>query len=512
MRSLVLASAVGPNALGDAYQSANLVPTVLFEVVAGGALAGAVVPLLAAPLARGARDDLDRIASALLGWTLVVLVPLGALLALGAGPLAGALLGDTDPATLAVATTFLRVFAVQVPAYGVAVVLFGVLQAHHRFAWPALAPLLNNVLVVAVLAAFGRLEPGPKDDPAAVAASALALLAWGTTAGVVLMAVSVVVPALRTGWRPRPTLRLGPAAGQARALLVAGVGAVAAQQLTSLVLVRVANGHGGDGAVVVLLFVQQVFFLPYAVLAYPLITAAFPRLADRVAAGDRDGFARLSAATTRAVLVVAVAGAAALVAGATGVEELYAAVATGDVSGTAAAVAATAPALIGYVLGMHASRGLYALHRGRAAGLTVGLGWVGVAAVAVVAVPLVTGGSDAAARATTTTLTVIGLATSVGLTAGGVAAVVALARAAGRAAVSGLARTAGVAGVAGVAGAWLGRLAGDLVMSLVGGSAVPGVLGAGTAAVVAAAVVGGAVVVGDRGALAGLRREGPAVR
>lgn len=504
VRSLVLVSAVGPNALGDAYQSANLVPTVLFEVVAGGALAGAVVPLLAAPLARGSRDELDRIASALIGWSLVVLVPLGSLLALASRPLAGALLGGADPAAVAIAATFLQVFAIQVPAYGVAVVLFGVLQAHHRFAWPALAPLLNNVLVIGVLAAFGRLEPGPKDDPAAVAASALALLGWGTTAGVLLMAVCVVVPALRTGWRPTATLRLGSAAPRARSLLAAGVGAVAAQQLTTLTLVRVANQYGEDGAAVVLLFVQQVFFLPYAVLAYPLITAAFPRLAGRVAAEDRAGFARLSAGTTRAVLVVAVTGAAALVAGATGVQELYAGIAdvdAGAVASTAGVVAAMAPALVGYVLGMQASRGLYALHRGRAAGLTVGAGWVAVAVLALLLVPTL--GDRAGAPST---LALLGLATTAGLTLGGAAATLALARAAGSAAVAGLARTAAVVGAAGVAGALLGRLVGGVVLGAVPGSVTAGLLAAGLAALVAAVVVLAAVMVGDRSALAGLRR------
>lgn len=504
-RSLVLVSAVGPNALGDAYQSANLVPTVLFEVVAGGALAGAVVPLLAAPLARGSREELDRIASALIGWSLVVLVPLGGVLALAAGPLAAALMGGrAEPATVEVATTFLRVFAVQVPAYGVAVVLFGVLQVHHRFAWPALAPLLNNLLVIGVLAAFGRLEPGPERDPAAVASSALGLLGWGTTAGVLLMAGCVVVPALRTGWRPRPTLRLGSAAPQARSLLVAGVGAVAAQQVTTLTLVWVANHDGEPGAAVVLLFVQQVFFLPYAVLAYPLITAAFPRLAERVAERDVAGFARLFAGTTRAVLVVAVTGAAALVAGASGVQELYSGVAdagAGAVSTTAAAVAAMAPALVGYVLGMHASRGLYALHRGRAAGLTVGAGWVATAGLALVLVPTLDGREGAPS-----TLALLGLATTVGLSLGGAAAVVALARAAGPAAVAGLARTAAVVGTAGVAGALLGRLVGGLVLDAVPGTVTGGLVAAGLAAAVAAVVVLAAVLTGDRGALAGLPR------
>ncbi|HMO10490.1 MAG TPA: lipid II flippase MurJ, partial [Actinotalea sp.] len=76
-RWLAQASGVGAGAIGDAYNSANLLPNVLFEIAAGGALAGAVVPVLAGLVRRGARDEVDRVVGAALGWTMLVLVPLG---------------------------------------------------------------------------------------------------------------------------------------------------------------------------------------------------------------------------------------------------------------------------------------------------------------------------------------------------------------------------------------------------------------------------------------------------
>ena len=62
-RWLVQSSTVGYGTVGSAYASANTLPNVLFEVAAGGALAGALIPVLAGPLARGLRDDVDRILS-----------------------------------------------------------------------------------------------------------------------------------------------------------------------------------------------------------------------------------------------------------------------------------------------------------------------------------------------------------------------------------------------------------------------------------------------------------------
>src|SRR5690606_21203278 len=100
-------------------------------VVAGGALAGAVVPLLAAPFARGLRAEVDRTASALLTWVLVVLVPASVLLAVFARPIVPLLIPParpgTDPAltaaSLDLGAQLLVVFAPQVVLYGIGAVL-----------------------------------------------------------------------------------------------------------------------------------------------------------------------------------------------------------------------------------------------------------------------------------------------------------------------------------------------------------------------------------------------------
>ncbi len=57
----------------------------------------------------------------------------------------------------------LRVFAPQLPLYGVGIVLTGVLQAHRRFAWPVLAPLLSSVVVGA--RTYGRSRPSRAPGP-----------------------------------------------------------------------------------------------------------------------------------------------------------------------------------------------------------------------------------------------------------------------------------------------------------------------------------------------------------
>ena len=72
-RTLVFTNAVGADSTGDTYQAANNVPNIVFEVVAGGALASLVVPMLAGGIAAGDRERVRRTASALLGLRLAAL-------------------------------------------------------------------------------------------------------------------------------------------------------------------------------------------------------------------------------------------------------------------------------------------------------------------------------------------------------------------------------------------------------------------------------------------------------
>jgi len=499
-RTVVQMREVGATVLGTAYSSANILPNILFEVAAGGALAGAVVPLLAGPIARGMRGDVDRIASAILGWTLAVLVPLAVVVVLLADPIAGLLVQEAGSRQAQLAAGFLRVFAPQIPLYGVAVTLIGVLQAHKRFLAPALAPLVSSVVVIGVYLTFGAMAADPADTDA-LDGGALAVLGWGTTAGVVALSLPMLWPVRRVGVRLRPTLRFPPGVlARARSLAFAGVGALVAQQLSVLVSMVLANRYGQE-TFPVLQSLQAVYFFPYAVLAVPLATATFPRLAERAASADTGGFARLATSTTRAVLAVAALGATALVAAAPAVERFFEVFGTGSFAGMGAGLAWTAPGLLGYSLVFHLSRTLYALERGRPAAVATAAGWATAAVVGAVAVPLWTaGGADQAG-----TLAALGLANTLGMTVAGVGLVLAVVRTAGSAAVAGVVRTTLVLVAAGAAGGVVGQLAGSwgggLAAAGLGGALARGVL----AACVAGAVFVAVVAVVDRSVLRAVR-------
>jgi putative peptidoglycan lipid II flippase len=491
--------AVGDTAVGDAYATANTLPNVLFEVAAGGALAGAVVPLLAGPLAAHLRGDVDRIASALLTWALAVLTPIAVLVALLAEPIIttlpaapGATAAELA-AQIDVGRYFLVVFAPQIVLYGVGVVLTGVLQAQRLFFLPALAPLLSSVVVIVAYLAFAATAQGLQESPGQLSPSSLRWLAWGTTAGVAAMSLPLLVPVLRSGVRLRPTFRFPPGvAVRARNLAVAGIGALLAQQAAVLVTLVLAKASGPLGTYNVFQYSQAVYFLPYAVLAVPLATAVFPRLSAR-AQNDRPGYARLAAWSTGAVTAVAVLGAAVLVAVAPAVQVVFAAFGRGGADGMTGALTWMAPGLIGYALVFHVSRALYAVDEGRAAVLATATGWLTVVVASLLAVRvLVPDDGDGP-----TALVALAVGSSVGMTVAGVLLVVALARVCGGV-LPGLGRTTVVALAGAAVGAVVGRVSAATVLDLAGTSVLAAVLAGLLGATVALVSVGGAMVVGDR--------------
>jgi len=425
LRWVVQAATVGSGAMAGAYSSANQIPNVFYEVVVGGALAGTVVPLLAGAIAHGQREKVRDTASGLLGLTLAVLVPLALLMALFAEPLAQLLVtGDTrmgaDKAAITywggshqLVVAFLRMFALQIPLYGLGVVLTGVLQAYNRFTWPALAPIFSSLVVMLTYGIYGALID------AGHYAQAVLTLGWGTTAGVAALSLPLLWPVHRLGLGLRARLRL-PAGTftQLRSLAGAGIAALIAQQISVLTVVAVARRYGSAGTIAIYQYTQAIYVLPYAVLAVPLATVVYPQLAARLASKHVSRETKdLIANSTALVTLAACVGSGALMLGAPVAQQVFGLITAVDYMG--AALVAFAPGLVGYALIYQLTRVLYVLDAARSAALATCLGWLVVAGASWV--------FSANAKGSAV-LVYLGAASSAGMSLAGVALALVLAR------------------------------------------------------------------------------------
>jgi putative peptidoglycan lipid II flippase len=445
-RTAVFTWTIAPSDLGGAYLIANNLPNFVFEIVAGGALASLVVPLLAGAVEAGDRRAVAATTGALLTWTLSLLVPLAVLVALLADPLIGLLGPGLSEAQQLAGARMLRVFAPQLPLYGVGIVLTGVLQAHRRFAWPVIAPLLSSVTVIAVYLGFTAVE-GRFAGVGTVSRGGELLLAGGTTLGVVVLSLSLLIPLRRLRLPLRPGFRF-PVGARARVggLAVAGVVTVTAQQIALMVGInQVSYGSASDPGVYNL--AQTIYFLPWSVLAVPLAVAAYPTLAAAHAGGDERTYRDTLAPAVRGVVLFSLLGTAALVGAA---RPLAAFFFPPEAAGAAAAaIAGFAPGLLGYGLFAVLTRALYARGETRAATVATAAGWLTVPVAAVLFGQLLPLADRVLA---------VALATSLGMLVLGALLVGAVRRSAGPAALAGLGR-AGGAGLLAAAVAALGGVA-----------------------------------------------------
>jgi putative peptidoglycan lipid II flippase len=353
VRVLVVTAVLGRTALGDVYQSVNLVPNVMFELLAAGLLQAVLLPTLVGATARRGIARSDEIANVVLGWVLLGLAIVAALLAL-LTPVVVNLLFAAEPDSgveadkVALGIPFLLVFVPQLLCYGGGLVATAVLHARHRFAPPAFAPLVNNVVVIACYLVFDRMRDGaaPSLD---LTPGQIAVLAGGTTLGVLAFTAVPLIAATRAGVHWRPALRRDEPelAGLPRAGAWAGLTLALTQVLTVAVLVL---GNGVAGSVPTFYFAFAIFQLPYALVAIPVATTRAPYAARLVVDDDparaatliRDGL-------TSTVALLAVAGAA-MVALAWPVARLLAfgETAGSDLAPLAHAIAAFGPGLAGY--------------------------------------------------------------------------------------------------------------------------------------------------------------------
>ena len=446
-RQVVFAHTVQALCLGTAYTTANMVPNIIYDVVLGGALTAVVVPVLAGPA--NDKERARQTSSALLTWTVLLLVPVSLLIAIAARPLVSLLLdgapGCPRASMIALGARLLAVFAPQILLYGLAVVLYGILQARRRFAAPALAPVLSSLVVIGAYFWFGAVGNGYQNLARPVPTAAWVILAAGTTAGVAALVVTPLVPAVRLRLALRPTLRFPAGVGpRVRSLAAAGIATLIAQDASVAVVIVLANARGGGGSLVLYSFAWAVFFVPYAVLAVPIATSAFPELSART-----EDFDATCATSTRAVTVASCLGVAAMVGTCIPLARVFQSHVTQAAGARhlAIALAAFAPGLVGYGLTANLSRVLYTIGRSGASAAAVSGGWLLVTMADMLIVPFVPRSAVVAW---------LGAGTTIGLTVSGVVLSMLVRRFRGARALRGSMRAA----LAGLAGAVTGGAAG----------------------------------------------------
>jgi putative peptidoglycan lipid II flippase len=288
--ALAFALGVAESRLADAYNIANTLPVVLYELVLGGILTSVFVPILVQELRTKDRDEAWRSVSALVSVALTALVAMTLLIVLLA-PLiievfSSRVDGPQGEQQAELATFFLRVFAPQILLLGAAAVAAALINAHGRFGPPMFSPILNNVILIATFLAFAAMASGtPTAGSVNADSGQKLLLGLGATGGVAAMAAVNWWFVRRLGGRIRPLLDWRhPAVRRVAVLSLWTLLFVGVNALGTAISFWLANGRQGGPTAYVLAF--AFFQLPIGIAAVSIMTALVPKLSAHYVDGD----------------------------------------------------------------------------------------------------------------------------------------------------------------------------------------------------------------------------------
>ncbi|WP_030615274.1 murein biosynthesis integral membrane protein MurJ [Streptomyces sclerotialus] len=298
VRNALIASALGAAVLGDSWQVAYTLPTMIFILTIGGGLNSVFVP----QLVRAMKEDEDggeAYANRLLTLVMVILGALTVVAVFAAPWLVRAMSGFApDSASFEVAVAFTRYCVPTIFFMGVHVVMGQVLNARGRFGAMMWTPVLNNVVMISTFALFIWVYGSASSSHIGVTTipdAGIRLLGIGTLLGLVVQALAMI-PYLRDAgfklrlrfdWRGHG---LGKAAKLAKwtvlFVLANQAGVLVVSKLSTLAGEKAAGqGHPGTGYMAYS-NAQLIWNMPHAIITVSVMAAMLPRLSRSAHDGD----------------------------------------------------------------------------------------------------------------------------------------------------------------------------------------------------------------------------------
>ena len=284
IRTWAMAAAIGMSLLSSSYQVANNLPNMLYELVMGGMLVTAFLPVYMGVRREQGREASNEYVGNLLG---ILLLLLGGISVLGTVFAPGFIWTQSflsgDGGSMDTAAFMFRFFAIQILFYGLGSVFSGVLNAHRDYFWSTFAPVLNNVIVIASFMGFDPVSAQFGEHAGVI------LISLGTTLGVFVQ-MACQIPALgKHGVHPHIHIDFkDPALRQTITLgiptLLATVCMFVSTSITNAAALVVQPETGPS----VIAYARLWYTLPYALIAASLSTALYTELSHDAQEQDYD--------------------------------------------------------------------------------------------------------------------------------------------------------------------------------------------------------------------------------
>jgi putative peptidoglycan lipid II flippase len=289
-RDTVKANLFGATGLVSAYEAAAIVPTLLYDLLIGGMVSSALVPVFS-EYAQKDRRELWRLASLVITLAVAVLAALALIVELAA-PLAARLIsGGLEANLLAQTAGLLRVTVIATLFISLSGVIGGLLQALKRFALPAFTAAVFNAAIVACALLFG--------SRLGITSMAIGLLV-GAALQVLLQLPGLRDARLRPAWDLRhPGLR------QIGKLYLPVILGLVINQIAIVLSFNLAS-HANEQAISWMRYATTLIQFPLGLVATAVSIAILPTLSRQAALDSSSGTAQFKATLARGMKLVLV--------------------------------------------------------------------------------------------------------------------------------------------------------------------------------------------------------------
>ncbi len=304
VRGMVIYRTFGTGAELDSFNAANRVAELLFNLIAGGALGSAFIPVFTAFLTRRDTAGSWRLASGIINLLVVSLASVTLVAVIFAPAIVENVLFVLNPGVnigqVALTTHLLRILLPTIIIFGVSGILMGILNSHQQFWIPAIAPAMYSLGMIAGVLILPE-------------SWGISRLAWGALLGSILHMV-VQLPSIH---RLKFNYRLGffwkmAEVREVIRLFIPRIFGVAIVQLNFIVNTIIALSlPAGSASALVLAF--SLMLMPEMAIAQSIAIAALPSFSAQVAEGKQAEMRSSLAAVLRGVLLLSIPAAVGLI-------------------------------------------------------------------------------------------------------------------------------------------------------------------------------------------------------
>ncbi len=303
----------------DAFNVANNVPDLIYALISGGALALALIPILASVNTKEGRAASWGIFSRIANLAFLVTGGLSLMVAFLAQFVVGWKFGIAPglaPDQQHLVVTLMRLDLVATLIFSISGLIMAGLQANQHFLLPAMAPLLYNsgqIFGAVILAPQNPIKLGPIHLPA------FGMGVYGLVYGVILGAalhLLIQIPGLikyQFHWTPRIDLK-NPTVTAALRLLGPRIVTMFFIQFIFLARDNLAS-YAGAGAISALTYGWMIMQVPETLIGTAIGTAILPTLAEQAARGEWEVFQKTFQRSIQVLLALTIPVAAILALG-----------------------------------------------------------------------------------------------------------------------------------------------------------------------------------------------------